>query len=54
MNTVREGSKIQIDQCTYLKVVLERCGMENSRRAATPLPAGYVPIKSEKVASPEL
>jgi hypothetical protein len=28
--------------------------MHNSKKAATPLPAGYVPIRSETVASPEL
>jgi hypothetical protein len=50
----RDGSKIHIDQCAYLKVVLERCGMENSNKAATPLPAGYFPTKLEMVASPEL
>jgi hypothetical protein len=54
MKITRESSKIHLDQCTYLKVVLERCGMTNSKTAVTPLPAGYVPIKSDMVASPEL
>jgi hypothetical protein len=54
MRIVRNSSKIHIDQCAYLKIVLERCGIQNSKRAATPLPAGYVPTKSEMVASPEL
>ena len=54
MKISRSGSKIQLDQCTYLRTVLERCGMHNSKKAATPLPAGYVPIRSEVVASPEL
>ena len=54
MKISRNGSKIHLDQCAYLRTVLERCGMQNAKRAATPLPAGYVSIKSEMVASPEL
>jgi hypothetical protein len=54
MKITREGSKIHLDQCAYLEAVLERCGMKDSKKAATPLPAGYVPTKSELVASPEL
>ena len=54
MKIVRDGTKIYLDQCAYLKVVLERCGMQDSKKAATPLPAGYIPEKSELVASPEL
>ena len=54
MKISRSDSKIHLDQCTYLRTVLERCGMHNSKKAATPLPAGYVPIRSETVASPEL
>ena len=52
---VRDGRKVHIDQCAYLKTVLERCGMQNAKAAATPLPAGYVPTKkSDGVTSPEL
>ena len=54
MKISRSDSKIHLDQCAYLRTVLERCGMNNSKKAATPLPAGYVPIRSETVASPEL
>jgi hypothetical protein len=54
MKITRESSKIHLDQCAYLKVVLGRCGMTNSKTAATHLPAGYVPTKSDMVASPEL
>jgi hypothetical protein len=54
MKITREGSKIHLDQYAYLEAVLERCGMKDSKKAATPLPAGYVPTKSELVASPEL
>ena len=54
MKISRSGSKIHLDQCAYLKTILERCGMHNSKKAVTPLPAGYVPIRSEEVASLEL
>ena len=45
MRIIRDGRKIHIDQCAYLRTVLERCGMQNAKSAATPLPAGYVPSK---------
>jgi hypothetical protein len=54
MKITRESSKIHLDQCTHLKVILETCGITNSKTVATPLPAGYVPTKSDIVASPEL
>ena len=54
MKISRSGSKIQLDQCTYLRTVLEQCGMHNSKKAATPLLARYVLIRLEVVASPEL
>ena len=54
MKISRSDSKIHLDQCTYLRTVLEQCGMHNSKKAATPLPAGYVPIRLEVVASLEL
>jgi hypothetical protein len=53
MRIVRKGSSVHIDQCAYLQTVLQRCGMQNAKTAATPLPAGYVPIKSDEVANPE-
>jgi hypothetical protein len=53
MRITREGRSIHIDQCTYLRVVLERCRMQNAKSAATPLPAGYVPKPSEEPANPE-
>jgi hypothetical protein len=53
MRITREGRSIHIDQCAYLRVVLERCGMLNAKSAATPLPAGYVPKPSEEPANPE-
>ena len=36
-----KGHKILIDQCSYLKKVLEHFGMQNARTAPTPLPQGY-------------
>ena len=54
MRITQKGSKISIDQCTYLEKVLERCGMQNAKSALTPLPAGYVPSPSETSATTEL
>jgi len=56
MRIVRKGSKVQIDQCAYLETVLERCGMQNCKFAATPLPAGYIPepVSPDTVIDPEL
>ena len=45
MKITCDGRKIHLDQCAYLRVVLERCGMSNAKSAVTPLPAGYVPTK---------
>ena len=53
MRITRDSSKIHLDQCTYLRTVLERCGMQNAKAAATPLPAGYVPKPSEEPTNPE-
>ena len=36
------GSKIHLDQCTYLETVLQWCKMQNTKSAAMPLLAGYV------------
>ena len=38
MKISRSGSRIHLDQSAYLRTVLERCGMHNSKKAATPLP----------------
>ena len=43
MKVHRNGRKINLDQCTYLETVLEHCGMQNCKSAATPLLAGYMP-----------
>jgi hypothetical protein len=53
MCITREGHSIHLDQSTYLRVVLERCGMQNAKSAVTPLPARYVPKPSEEPANPE-
>jgi hypothetical protein len=53
MRITRIGSQIHLDQRAYLETVLQRCGMQNAKAAATPLPAGYVPTPSAEVASPE-
>ena len=43
MRIIKEGSMVNIDQCTYLDTVLERCGMQDAKSAATPLLARYMP-----------
>src|SRR6202789_1375405 len=53
MRITRQGNSIHLDQCTYLETVLARCGMQNAKAAATPLPAGYVPAPSAEAANPE-
>ena len=53
MHITRNGSSIHLDQSAYLRTVLQRCGMQNAKSAATPLPAGYVPKPSEEQANPE-
>ena len=53
MRITRDGSSIYLDQSAYLKTVLQRCGMQNAKSAATPLPAGYVPKPSEEQANPD-
>ena len=53
MRITREGHSIHLDQSTYLRVVLERCRMQNAKSAVTPLPARYVPKPSEEPVNPE-
>ena len=43
MRIIKEGSTVNVDQCTYLNTVLERCGMQDAKSATTPLPAGHMP-----------
>jgi hypothetical protein len=40
------GDKIYLDQTEYLHTVLQRCGMQNTKSATTPLPTGYVAVRS--------
>jgi hypothetical protein len=54
IHIVREGKIVHIDQSAYLKTVLQHCGMQNAKAAATPLLAGYVPKPSDTTADPEL
>ena len=54
MCITRSGSKIHLDQCTYLETVLQRCGMQNAKSAATPLPARYVPTPLVGAPNPEI
>jgi len=43
MKIRRNGAKVIIDQCDYLRKIMQRFGMQNAKAAATPLPSGYVP-----------
>ena len=54
MRITRSGSKIHLDQCAYIETVLQWCGMQNAKSAATPLPAGYVPTLSVGAPNPEI
>jgi len=56
MHIIKVGCTINIDQCDYLETVLQRCGMQNAKSAATPLPAGYMPEAAPQDATidPEL
>ena len=56
MKVCRDGSKINLDQCAYLETVLERCGMQNCKTAATPLLAGCMPepVSLDTAINPEL
>jgi hypothetical protein len=42
MRITRKGRMILIDQCSYLKTIVERFGMTNAKFAQTPLPTGYI------------
>ncbi|GJE98550.1 hypothetical protein PsYK624_147820 [Phanerochaete sordida] len=52
MRILKHGSAISIDQCAYLDKVLERCGMQNCKPAATPLPHKYTPAKYDGPVDP--
>src|SRR6202000_2686538 len=48
------GSKIHLDQRAYLETVLQQCGMQNAKSAATPLPARYVLAPLVGAPTPEI
>ena len=56
MRIKKEGSTSSLDQGAYLQTVLERCGMQNCKFAATSLSAGYIPepTNPDTVIDPEL
>jgi len=56
MRITRVGRTVKIDQCAYLETVLQRCGMQDAKTAATPLLAGYMPEANAQDAAidPEL
>ena len=53
MCITRNSHSIHLDQSAYLKTVLQCCRMQNTKAAATPLPAGYVPKPLEEQTCPE-
>ena len=48
MRIKRQGRKIHLDQSAYLKKVLERFNMMDSRVAPTPMVEGYKPLPSQE------
>ena len=56
MRIKKVGRTVEIDQCDYLKTVLQQCGMQDAKSATTPLPAGYMPepVAQGTVINPEL
>ena len=56
MSITQYSGKVHIDQRAYLETVLERCGMQDCKSAATPLPAGYMPepVSQDTAIDPEL
>ena len=54
MRIQKDGSKILIDQCTYLEKVLERFGMTNTRSATTFLSQGYYPLSYNGQVDPDM
>ena len=53
MHITRKGDKIHLDQSDYLQTVLQRCRMQDAKKATTPLPAGYVSVPSTEAVNPE-
>src|SRR6266436_5501002 len=54
MRITKEDGQVHLDQCTYLETVLQRCRMQNTKSAATPLPAGYMPEAAAQDATIDL
>ena len=48
MRIVQSSSMITIDQCDYLRKVLQRFNITNARSVVTPLPMGYIPIPNDQ------
>lgn len=54
MQVTKHDSTVRLDQCAYLKTVLERCGMLNIKPAWTSLPQGYILANNEAPVDTEL
>jgi len=53
MKIQHKGKNIYLNQMSYLTKVVEHFGMRNAWGASTPLPTGYVPVKSMTQCTPE-
>ena len=47
MKVTREAGKIKLDQKKYLRKILDRFNMTNTKIASTPLPLGYSPTENK-------
>jgi transposase InsO family protein len=54
MRIKRRKGCILVDQCDYLKKVLQRFDLQNAKAIPTPLPEGYHPMPNKNESTPDL
>jgi hypothetical protein len=54
MRIKRHKGCILVDQCDYLKKVLQQFDLRNAKAVPTPLPEGYHPMPNKNVSTPDL
>jgi hypothetical protein len=54
MHIKRRKGCILVDQCDYLKKVLQRFDLQNAKAVPTPLPEGYHPMPNKNKSTPDL
>ena len=54
MRIKRHKGCILVDQCDYLKKVLQRFNLQNAKAVPTPLPEGYHPMPNKNQSTPDL